>query len=90
MAGKPLLLLPMHLEQFLLARRVVEMGAGLVISSEQPANDLSAFIMALLNNPAYAENARAFSTKYSSFGQSIVIENLVRRVDELCNREGNT
>lgn len=89
-AGKPLMLLPSHLEQFLLARRVVEMGAGLVISSEQPANDLSALIMALLNNPAYAENARAFSAKYSSFGQSIVIENLVRRVDELCNREGNT
>ena len=83
MAGKPLLLLPTHLEQFLLARRVVEMGAGQVISAEQQADDLPQLLMDLLSNPAYTANARAFSTKYASFGQSNVIENLVRRVEEL-------
>lgn len=87
MAGKPLLLLPSHLEQFLLARRVVGMGAGRVISAEQPATDLPQLLADLLNNPAYAENARAFSAKYASFGQSSVIGNLVRRVEELCLRE---
>ena len=38
--GKPLLLLPGHLEQFLLARRIEEMGAGLMVNPEQPAADL--------------------------------------------------
>ena len=38
--GKPLLLLPGHLEQFLLARRVEEMGAGLLVNPEQPPADL--------------------------------------------------
>ena len=84
MAGKPLLLLPTHLEQFLLARRVVEMGAARVISAEQTANDLPQLLLDLLSKPAYAENARAFAAKYASFGQSNVIENLVRRVEELC------
>ena len=83
MAGKPLMLLPSHLEQFLLARRIVEMGAGRVLSAEQPANDLPQFMLDLLNNPGFAENARAFSDKYASFGQSNVIENLVRRVEEV-------
>ena len=83
MAGKPLMLLPSHLEQFLLARRVVAMGAGRVLSAEQPANDLPQLMLDLLNNPAFAQNARAFADKYASFGQSNVIENLVRRVEEV-------
>lgn len=85
MAGKPLLLLPTHLEQFLLARRIVEMGAGIVQSSEQPANDMASHVITLLDNPAYTNNARAFSAKYASFDQSSVVANLVRRVDELCS-----
>ncbi len=90
MAGKPLLLLPSHLEQFLLAKRVVEMGAGQVISAEQPADNLPQLLTDLLDNPAYAENARAFSKKYASFGQANVIENLVRRIEELCPMESKT
>ncbi len=87
MAGKPLLLLPSHLEQFLLARRVVEMGAGRVVSAEQPAADLQTLMKELLNDPAYAQNAQAFSAKYASFGQSNVIENLVRRIEDLVATE---
>jgi UDP:flavonoid glycosyltransferase YjiC (YdhE family) len=84
-AGKPLLLLPTHLEQFLLARRVVGMGAGRAVSAEQSPAELQPFMTDLLNNPAYADNARAFSAKYAGFGQATVMENLVRRVEALCN-----
>jgi hypothetical protein len=84
MAGKPLLMLPSHLEQFLLARRVVNMGAGLVIPADQSAVDLPQCVADLLGNPGYAANARAFADKYASFGQSNVVENLVRRIEELC------
>lgn len=89
-AGKPLLLLPSHLEQFLLAKRVVEMGAGQSISAEQQADNLPQLLADLLDNPAYVENARAFSKKYAGFGQSKVIENLVRRIEELCPTESKT
>ncbi len=37
LAGKPLLLLPGQLEQYLLARRIEEIGAGLLVDPEQPA-----------------------------------------------------
>jgi UDP:flavonoid glycosyltransferase YjiC (YdhE family) len=82
-AGKPLLLLPSHLEQFLLARRVVAMGAAMLVNPEAAPGDLSGPLQTLLNNPAFTDNARAFASKYAAFPQDHVIGNLVRRVDEL-------
>lgn len=83
LAGRPVLLLPGHLEQFLVARRVVEMGAGELVNPESPPADLSGTLQALLGNPAYRENARAFAAKYAAFDQARVVENLVRRIEEL-------
>jgi len=62
----------------------------LVISAEQSAADLPQLLADLLGNPAYADNARAFSKKYASFGQSNVIGNLARRVEALCPMESKT
>jgi UDP:flavonoid glycosyltransferase YjiC (YdhE family) len=83
LAGKPLLLLPGHLEQFLVARRVADMGAGLLVNPEQTPGDLRPAIDALVGNPTFRENAQAFAAKYVAFNQHQVIENLVRRIDEL-------
>ena len=83
LAGKPLLLLPGHLEQFMVARRVEEMGAGRLVNPEQPADDLRAVIADLIDNPSWRGNARAFAAKYAAFDQQAVIGNLVRRIDEI-------
>lgn len=83
LAGKPLLLLPGHLEQYMLARRIEEMGAGSVVSPDQPAGDLRSRLAALLSEPGWRDNARAFATKYAAFDQQAVAANLVRRVAEL-------
>jgi UDP:flavonoid glycosyltransferase YjiC (YdhE family) len=83
LAGKPLLLLPSHLEQFLLARRVVDFGAGILVNPEQAPGNLRDALNALLQQPGYRENARAFATKYAAFDQQQVLNNLVRRINEL-------
>lgn len=83
LAGKPLLLLPGHLEQFLVARRVEEMGAGRLVNPEQPPGDLHVVLADLINNPSWRENARAFAAKYAAFDQQAVIGNLVRRITEM-------
>jgi UDP:flavonoid glycosyltransferase YjiC (YdhE family) len=83
LAGKPLLLLPGHLEQFLVARRVEEMGAGRLVNPEQPPGDLTAMLADLLANPSWRANAGAFAAKYAAFDQRAVIGNLVRRISEL-------
>lgn len=83
LAGKPLLLLPNHLEQFLLAKRVGEMGAGQVVDPERPCGDLRQPIAALLNDPFWRDNARAFSRKYESFNQAKVLDHLSGRIEAL-------
>ncbi|MCF8150642.1 MAG: hypothetical protein K9K30_02010 [Burkholderiaceae bacterium] len=83
LAGKPLLLLPWHLEQFMLARRVEEMGAGRLVNPEQPPGDLRATITDLIDNPSWRSNARAFADKYAAFDQQAVVGNLVRRIAEI-------
>ena len=81
--GKPLLLLPGHLEQFLLARRIEEMGAGLMVNPEQPPADLELKLRRILSTRISALNAQAFAHKYSNFPQDTVIVNLVRRIEQI-------
>lgn len=83
LAGKPVLLLPGHLEQFLLARRVEQMGAGLLVDPEQPATDLPEKLQRLLSDPFFTNNAQTFARKYAAFTQEVVIHNLVRRIEEI-------
>lgn len=83
LAGKPLLLLPWHLEQFMLARRVEEMGAGRLVNPEQSPGDLRSVIADLIDNPTWRGNAAAFAAKYAAFDQQAVIGNLVRRIAEI-------
>ncbi len=83
LAGKPVLLLPGHLEQFMLARRVEEIGAGRLVNPEQAPGDLRGIIADLLDNPSWRDNARGFAAKYAAFDQRAVIGNLARRVEEL-------
>ncbi len=83
LAGKPLLLLPGHLEQFMVARRVEEMGAGRLVNPEQPPGDLRGVLADLLDNPSWRANAAAFAAKYAAFDQQAVIGNLVRRIGEM-------
>lgn len=81
--GKPLLLLPGHLEQFMLARRVEEMGAGLLVNPEQPPVDLELKLRRILLEPEFTLNAQAFARKYANFPQDTIIANLIRRIEEI-------
>jgi UDP:flavonoid glycosyltransferase YjiC (YdhE family) len=85
LAGKPVLLLPGHLEQFMMARRVVEMGAGLAIDPEQPPTGLTESLRRVIENHDFTANAQAFARKYAAFPQAVVVNNLVRRIEEICS-----
>jgi UDP:flavonoid glycosyltransferase YjiC (YdhE family) len=81
--GKPVLLLPGHLEQFLLARRIEEMGAGLLVHPEQSPEDMGDKLQQVLFDADFARNAQAFARKYANFPQDTVIAHLVRRIEEI-------
>jgi UDP:flavonoid glycosyltransferase YjiC (YdhE family) len=63
--GKPLLLLPMQLEQYLTARRVSDAGAGVIVDRENPHRDFRAAVDQLINNPNLARRAREFAERYA-------------------------
>lgn len=83
LAGKPVLMIPGHLEQFLFSLRVEGFGAGLLVNPEQPPTDLAQKLRRILVEASFAENARAFAAKYEFFNQSQVISHLVSRIEEL-------
>lgn len=83
LAGKPVLLLPFHLEQYLMARRVEEIGAGLLADPERHAADLPQKLERVLYDPSLTANAAAFAAKYAAFPQATIVGNLARRVEEI-------
>ena len=83
MAGKPVLMVPGHLEQFLFALRVVEMGAGLLQNPEHPPHELATMLRRVLQEPGFRQNAQAFARKYANFDQHAVIGNIASRIEEL-------
>jgi UDP:flavonoid glycosyltransferase YjiC (YdhE family) len=85
-AGVPLLLLPTQLEQFLLAKRVEALGAGITVNPEVPPPDYAAVIRRMLDMPGYREHARMFAKIYAGFNQNEQQENIVDRIEKIAIR----
>lgn len=67
--GVPLVALPQHGDQFLVAARVAELGAGLALMPpECHADRIGAAIARVLDQPAYAEAARVIGESFRAAG----------------------
>lgn len=82
LAGIPQLLLPIHLEQAIVAYNVERLGAGLAAPKLRPVGMLKK-LRDLLEMPGYGEAARAFAAKYSAFDAEQMEQFLLDRVLEL-------
>lgn len=80
LAGKPVLVLPTQLEQFLYGRQLEQHGLGLLCASEQVPADLIGRIYRLATDPALRANVAEFAVRYAGFDQSQVVSNIARRV----------
>lgn len=83
MAGVPLLLLPTQLEQFLLARRVCEIGAGALINPELAPPDYRQLLTEMLAQPPLKQAAQKFAEKYSSLNQQSQLEMIVNLIEKV-------
>jgi len=81
LAGRPLLMLPTQLEQFLITRRVVRYGAALGVVADEPDADYAAALEALTQAPKYAEFAQAFARRYADHDRNAALETMVRRCE---------
>lgn len=82
LAGKPVLLLPIFLEQAILAYNIARMGAGLNAASLQPQDIISKLQM-LLNDPRYTHAAEQFARRYADFDADDMDRRLLDRIDSL-------
>jgi hypothetical protein len=80
--GVPLLNIPLHLEQLVMAHRVVDLGAGLMADARQP-QVMAEQLMKLLSTPSYRESAAAFARKYADFDPDLAVAQAVSRITAL-------
>ena len=79
LAGCPLLVLPKTLEQALFSRRIVELGAGLDASPDQPRQAIHQ-VSAMLSIDRFRSVAVAFSQKHESFKPDVALEKCVQKI----------
>jgi UDP:flavonoid glycosyltransferase YjiC (YdhE family) len=86
LAGKPVLLLPTQLEQFLIMRRLVRFGAALGIAPEVVDADYAAALKALAENRDYSDKARDFERRYSGHSREAALSTMVARIESALAR----
>ena len=86
-AGKPILQIPLVLEQRLTADAVVRLGAGERAAANDPAA-VGEKLDAMLASDRYATAARSFAAKYVDFDPAAQVERMAARVEELLKERG--
>lgn len=86
LAGCPLLLLPMQLEQILVARRVVELGAGYAVQPGDAPPDYAGLLDTLMRDRELRAKAAAFASRHADFDQSRQLADIVTRCEVLLAR----
>jgi UDP:flavonoid glycosyltransferase YjiC (YdhE family) len=82
LAGKPLLEIPLNLEQSLNSAAVTRLGAGLTGDLNQPTQNITQFL-ALLQSDEYARAARRFAAEHVGFDPERQVERIVHRIESL-------
>ena len=80
-AGKPVLLLPTHVEQMMTSKAVQHLGAGLVVDYERPPPDYRKLIKRLIDEPAFANAAQAVATRHAGDDPAARLESIVDRIE---------
>ena len=83
LAGVPQLLIPIQLEQYVMARHVTAYGAGLFVDPQKPQPDYASLLHELLSNPIYRSRARKFAETYAAFNQTQQIVAMAARIEEI-------
>ncbi|SES09938.1 glycosyltransferase, MGT family [Gracilibacillus ureilyticus] len=79
--GVPMILYPFHSEQKLIAQRVVELGAGMLLKGDKPKHLVMA-VDKVMGDPRYYENAKKLSHDFQcTGGASEAAEMILRKIE---------
>jgi hypothetical protein len=76
-AGCPVLALPEHLEQSVLANLLVQQGFGLGVSPQATAAETAATLHRALTEPGFRAAAAQFATRYAGYAPELAVEAVV-------------
>ena len=82
-AGVPMALLPLHLEQFLMARRIAESGSALISTGEDPLPDFAQWFGKIIGDAAMREAAARLAARHRGFSFERASERAAQRISEL-------
>lgn len=83
--GRPLLVLPKHLEHFLLGAALQRAGAGLVVAPDA-VPDVEGLLKSLLGDRRYADAARRLAGRSPSASVGTIADRAVARIEALAAR----
>jgi len=83
LAGIPLLLIPRWAEQYLTARCVESLGAGLVVRANDTTSSYPALLERLLSDPQFHTAARAFAVRYADFDPEQPINRILQMIADI-------
>jgi UDP:flavonoid glycosyltransferase YjiC (YdhE family) len=85
-SGVPTLLFPTHYEQYLLARRIEQLGAGGWCPPTANAASVQVGLLAIAEDARYLAAARAFAQRYRAWSPSEQRRRIGARIEELLAR----
>ena len=81
LAGVPVLVLPEHVEQYLIGRNVAALGAGAVVNVASPDAPLPATLDRVIRDARYNTGARIFSDTYGKMNLQRVLAEVVAQIE---------
>ena len=83
MSGVPQLVFPSQYEQYLTARRLEQIGAGIMLPPDAPAQAVADALERALADPRYAACAKAFAQRYPKYSAPEQQRRIVVRIEEI-------
>ena len=76
LAGVPVLVLPEHVEQYLIGRNVAALGAGAALNLGAAVPQLPSILGAVIDDPRYGANALAFRQRHGAVSAADVVSEI--------------
>jgi UDP:flavonoid glycosyltransferase YjiC (YdhE family) len=83
LSGRPILALPVHVEQMMLLHRVATQGLGHGIPADGDATAVDAALRRLLDDAACRQRAAAFARYYTGYDAAMALEPILEGCEEL-------
>lgn len=82
LAGKPVLCVPLHMEQYILSQRIHALGVGISVNSRARNTNFAKIIQTLLSEVSYTNAAQGFADKYGTLDNATQVSEMVERIEQ--------